>query len=81
MQALTWEGARQKCQEDGGDLVCFGNQQERDYFTNECDGCWVGYSWKDGRFVIDFNFIVICRVNLSTIYYVRFMEKHSVPYG
>ena len=54
MEELTWEAARQKCKKDGGDLACFNNQQERDFLTDKCDGCWVGYTWQDGKLLICF---------------------------
>ena len=47
----TWNGAKEKCQEDGGELACFSSAQERDNLANECTGqCWVGYIWKNGEF-------------------------------
>ena len=58
-ESLTWAGARQKCQDDGGDLACFGSEQEKEYLAAQCEGCWVGYNWKDGRFSIAFYFSII----------------------
>lgn len=46
---LTWESARRKCKDDGGDMICFGDKQERDRITSACNGCWVGYNWKNGK--------------------------------
>ena len=46
----TWKGAKQKCKEDGAELACFSNIQERDKLANEChDQCWVGYIWENGK--------------------------------
>ena len=44
----TWETAKGKCQQDGGELACFSNQQERDDMADQCDQCWVGYTWQNG---------------------------------
>ena len=47
----TWKDAKEKCQEDGGELACFSNEQERDNLANECSHqCWVGYIWKNGKY-------------------------------
>lgn len=52
-EELYWDGAKQKCHEDGGELACFSNAQERDNLVNECkDQCWVGYIWKNSEYSI-----------------------------
>lgn len=45
----TWESARVKCQEDDGELACFSSQEERDDIANQCDDCWVGYTWQNSK--------------------------------
>ena len=55
----TWEGAKLKCKEDGGELACFSNHQERDTIADKCDHCWVGYTWKHGKFPTVNNVIVL----------------------
>ena len=46
----TWNGAKQKCKKEGGELACFGNEEERDKLVNECrDQCWVGYTYQNGK--------------------------------
>ena len=48
----TWNAARDKCQEDGGELACYSNLKERDELAEKCDGCWVGYTMQNGRIPI-----------------------------
>ena len=48
-EQVTWEAAKIKCQNEGGELACFSDQQERDAVTDKCDNCWVGYTWQNGR--------------------------------
>ena len=45
---VNWDEAKLKCEEDNAALACFSNQQERDILADECDQCWVGYTWIDG---------------------------------
>ena len=33
-EKLTWESARTKCKDDGGDMICFRDTQERDNITS-----------------------------------------------
>ena len=48
-EQVTWEAAKVKCRNEGGELACFSDQQERDAVTDKCDNCWVGYTWQNGR--------------------------------
>ena len=45
----TWETAKSNCEGDGGELACFSTQQERDDLANQCDDCWVGYTWQNSK--------------------------------
>ena len=45
----TWEIAKLKCQDDGGELACFSTQEERDGIAAHCDDCWVGYTWQNSK--------------------------------
>ena len=49
-EQVTWEDAKVKCNEDGAELACFSDQQERDAVADQCDQCWVGYKWQGGKF-------------------------------
>ena len=51
-EQVTWEGAKLKCKEDGAELACFSDQQERDAIADQCDNCWVGYTWQGGKFYL-----------------------------
>ena len=44
-----WVTAEGNCQADGGELACFSTQQERDELANQCDDCWVGYTWQNSK--------------------------------
>ena len=44
----TWDNAKLYCENDNAMLACFGSQEERDFITNACDECWVGYKWETG---------------------------------
>ena len=43
-----WSDAKLSCRNDGGELVCFENVHERNFYSNLCPRCWVGYEWIDG---------------------------------
>ena len=47
---LNWPSAKQKCQDEGANLVCFNDTYERDFWTTKCEGCWAGYAWESGWF-------------------------------
>ena len=47
---IRWVEAKVKCQEDGAELACFSNQQERDAVSDKWNECWVGYTWQSGKF-------------------------------
>ena len=49
-EQVTWEDAKVKCNDDGAELACFSDQQERDAVADQCDQCWVGYKWQGGKF-------------------------------
>ena len=78
---LTWSEAKLSCREDGGDLACFGNQQERDYLTSKCDGCWVGYNWKNGTFINNFFFVVTYTAKANICYDFRCVEANFLHSG
>ena len=49
----TWKKAEAECKKDNATLACFANERERDILTSQCElwfgnGCWVGYTWKEG---------------------------------
>ena len=56
----TWEDAKTNCEDEQATLACFGNLEERDYIANICDGCWVGYQWKNGAY----QFSVFCHIRI-----------------
>ena len=45
---LNWVSAKQKCLDEGANLVCFKDNNERDFWTTKCEGCWAGYAWESG---------------------------------
>ena len=49
LQGTTWTTARDFCQNDGGELSCFGSWGERDILASSCDDCWVGYQWINSK--------------------------------
>ena len=67
-EQVTWEDAKVKCKEDGAELACFSDQQERDAVANQCDQCWVGYTWKGGRF-----YLFSCLIRVGKIYHPGLM--------
>ena len=40
----TWPSAQKTCNDDGGNLVCFETQEEREFWKDNCDKCWSGYN-------------------------------------
>ena len=36
--------AQKACNDDGGNLVCFATQEEREFWKDDCDKCWSGYN-------------------------------------
>ena len=64
LQGTTWTTARDFCQDDGGELSCFGSQSERDALADNCDDCWVGYTWQDSKFYTGDYSIVLKTKNL-----------------
>ena len=50
---LNWPSAKQKCLDEGASLVCFKDNNERDFWTTKCEGCWAGYAWESGAWKAD----------------------------
>ena len=52
---MSWERAKDNCEDDNAVLACFSTQNERDELSQMCHdinngyGCWVGYKWLDGK--------------------------------
>ena len=48
----TWENARNDCANDNGHLACYHNYTEIEVLSKRCKDCWLGYFWKNGRFML-----------------------------